>query len=288
MTFVLEPAGEGVDLVVTGEWSSSARQALEDGEADGVVLNYARGFRPQPIDFLQGLPIRRLNLLERSLSDVSPVYSLASSLEELRLQIDPRVSLELERLPLVRTLAAAWPQIQGSIMFASQLEYLSVPSYTENDLTPLSSLSSLSSLIMKERPKLRSLDGIDGFPWLAHLGVHGARGLEEISALRRWSSPVLTTLRLPSCRRVVDIVPVAACPSLRFFELSEGGEIPSVAAVGDLQLLERLSLYGSTKVVDGDLSPIARLSRLTDFRMQSRPAYAPSVSEIQATIARRP
>lgn len=172
-------------------------------------------------------------------------------------------------------------------MFASQLEDLSVPSYAEDDLTPLSSLSSLSSLIMKERPTLRSLAGIDGFPWLAHLGVHGARGLEDISELRRWSSPVLTTLQLPSCRRVVDIAPVAACPSLRFFELSEGGAIPSVAPVGDLQLLEGLSLYGSTRVSDGDLGPIARLPRLTDFRMQNRPAYTPSVSEIQATIVRR-
>ena len=58
MSFVLEPRGQGVDLVVTGDWSPAAREALESGRADGLVLNYARGFREQPIDFINGLPIR--------------------------------------------------------------------------------------------------------------------------------------------------------------------------------------------------------------------------------------
>lgn len=77
MILVLEPRADGgVDLVVTGDWSWAAREAVESGRADGVVLNYARGFREQPIDFLRGMPIRKVDLLARSVSDLSPVYSL--------------------------------------------------------------------------------------------------------------------------------------------------------------------------------------------------------------------
>lgn len=287
VTFVFEPSADGVDLVVTGEWSPVARQALEDGRADGLVLNYAKGFREKPIDFLEGLQIRKLNLLARSVSDLTPVYSLASSLQELRVQSDPHAVLQLGRLPRLRTLAASWHQIQGSIVFASQLESLSVASYAGSDLEPLGSLSSLASVVMKERPKLRSLDGIEAFPWLAHLEVHRARNLVDISGLQQVSSPILEVLQLPSCQKVLDIASVASCTSLRFFELSEGAEIPSVAALSDLLRLERPYLYGSTKVADGDLLPIANLPRLRDFRMVNRRNYTPSTLVIKEEIDRR-
>ncbi|WP_374970592.1 hypothetical protein [Terrabacter sp. BE26] len=57
--------------------------------------------------------------------------------------------IELEALPRVRTLAASWPQIRSSIVFAPQIEDLAVPSYAEPDLGPLSCLTSLTSLVMK-------------------------------------------------------------------------------------------------------------------------------------------
>ncbi|MFZ2504552.1 MAG: hypothetical protein WAW88_17960 [Nocardioides sp.] len=287
MSFVLEPRGQGVDLVVTGDWSPAAREALESGRADGLVLNYAKGFREQPIDFINGLPIRKLDLLARSVSDLSPVYSLGSTLQELRVQSDPRAVIELEGLPRVRTLAASWPQVRASILFAPQIEDLALPSYSEPNLEPLSALTSLTSLVMKERPKLRSLDGLEAFPWLLRLGVFLASGLTDIGALERSQPPALQVLQLQSCKKITDIAPVAGCVSLNFLDLSEGGEILSVAPVSDLVNLERLYLYESTRVADGDLGPIARLPKLKDFRMQNRRGYSPSVKEIQEIIARR-
>jgi hypothetical protein len=41
VTFVLEDTPEGVNLVVTGDWSSKASDALSSGKADGLDLNYA-------------------------------------------------------------------------------------------------------------------------------------------------------------------------------------------------------------------------------------------------------
>lgn len=288
MSFVLEPrADQGVDLVVTGDWSMAAREALVTGRADGLVLNYAKGFREQPIDFIEGLPIRKLDLLARSVSDLSPVYSLASTLEELRIESDPRAVVDLENLPRLKTLAASWPQVQASILFASQLEDLVLAPYSEPDLEPLTSLTSLASLVMKECRGLRSLDGVEAFPWLLQLAIFLAPGLDDIGALARSRPPALQVLRLAKCRKVRDVAPVADCASLRFFDLSEGGEVPTLAPLGGLVTLERLYLYDSTKVADGDLSPIAGLPRLKDFRMQNRRGYSPSVKEIQEAIARR-
>lgn len=290
MSFVLEPNIDdidGVDLVVTGDWSKDAQRALEAGRADGLVLNYARGFLEQPIDFVEGLPIRRLNILARSVDDLSPIYSLAPTLQEFRVQSHPRAVIELERLPHVRTLAASWPQVRGSIRFAPQLESLALPSYSEPDLSPLAALTSLSSLVMKQRPNLRSLDGVEAFPWLVQLSIHMARNLVDITPLGRSRPLALQVLQLQACRKVPDIAPVAACPSLQFFDLSEGPTIPTVASLDGLVNLERIYLYGSTKIDDGDLEPIARLPRLRDLRIRNRLGYSPPVAEIQAAIADR-
>jgi hypothetical protein len=287
VSFSIESVSGGADLVVTGDWTTGARDAILGGQADGLVLNYARGFRQQPIDFIRGLPLRRLDLLARSVSDLSPVYALAATLEELRVQSDPRAVIELERLPNLTTLAASWPQIQGSIMFSPRLEFLLPSSYQERDLAPLASLSSLRYLDMAERPRLHSLDGLEAFPWLSHLGVHWARDLEDVTALQRVASPVLVSLALASCKKVASVESVASCLSLQFFDLSEGGEIPTVGPLGHLDGLEGLYLYGSTKIADGDLGPIARLPRLWDLRIMARRHYVPSVEEVQRAIGQR-
>lgn len=287
MTFTLEETPEGVDLVVTGAWSQEAAARLVSGEADGLVLNYARGYREADLSFIRGLPVRRLNLLARTVTDLAPIYGVAGQLESLSVQSDPRALIELDRLPALRAVSADWQQVQGSIRFAPQLRRLVVGYYSERDFTALEPLSSLENLVLADYPRIRSLDGVGEWPWLTELGVHYAKDLDDISALGRAASPALQVLQLPSCRKVVEIDAVAACPSLRFFELSEGAEIPSVGALAGLDRLERLYLYGSTKVADGDLGPIARLPRLADFRMMNRRGYVPSVAEIQNAITGR-
>jgi hypothetical protein len=287
LTFVLEQSPEGTDLVLTGNWSAEAAACLEGGGADGLVLNYARGYRERDLRFVEALPIHRLHVLARSVSDLSPIYSLGDRLKSLRVQSDPSAIIDLDRLPELGNLSATWSQVHRSVGYAHQLERLTLLSFTEPDLTALSPLSSLTALVLKDYPRVRSLAGIEAFPWIVEIGVHLGRSLEDISALRSIASPALQTLQLPSCRNVVDIQAVASCPSLRFFDLAEGATIKSVAPLEGLSQLERLYLYGSTRISDCDLSPIARLPSLKDFRIQNRRGYSPSVKEIQDAIARR-
>lgn len=287
MSFTLEDTSEGVDLVVTGEWTPEAAACLESGKADGLDLNYARGYREKSLDFIEGLPIRRLHVLARTVTDLTPVYRISGALESLRVQSDPRAVIELGRLPSLRKLSADWLQVRETIDKATRLERLFLLGYAEQDLTSLAFLTNLTSLVMKDNPRIRSLDGMEAFPWLAELGIHLGRSLDNIAALERASSPTLHVLQLPSCRKITHIQAVAACPALRFFELSDGAEIPTVAPLAGLVHLERLYLYGSTKIADGNLDPIVRLPNLRDFRMQNRRGYSPSVKEIQDSIARR-
>ncbi len=262
-------------------------QCFHNGLADGLTLNYARGFQERNLSFLKGLPIRRLTILARTMSDLDPVYELATTLTELSVETDERTPIDLGRLPHLRILAASWRQVRQTIGSAEKLEKCLLLSYEEVDLTPLGALTSLSSLALKDHPAVASLAGLDRLPWLTDLGIYSARDLEDLSELRRTASPTLQRLQLESCRRIETLEAIACCEALTFLNAGDCGDIASLQPIARLGRLESLYLYESTRIVDNDLTPITKLPRLRDFRMRSRRSYVPSVPDLQQAIIAR-
>lgn len=281
--FVLSQNSAGqLDFVVEAAWSPALRDAFESSGADGLVANYAIGFQGRDIDFVRDLPLRRLTLLDRGISDLTPIHDLGGTLEELRVQSAPGGYIDLALLPKLKVLSCSWGQVSSSMDRTDQIEDLFLSPYTEADMTPLSHLAALRSLQMKQRPRVRSLDGIEAFAWLARLSVYGAP-LEDISALARLNSPVLTRLDLASCR-LTSLADLSGLQGLRELDVSEGGHLASLAPIAGLTRLERLYLYGSTSIADGDLSPLLVMTRMRDLRMMNRRHYRPTLKTIRAHL----
>jgi len=275
-------AGEhGTDLVVTGDWSSQARKEILDGNADGLVLNYAKGFRERDLRFIEGLPLRRLDILARTHSDLTPIYTLSSTLEELSLQTAP-TPVDLSRLPSVVRVGATWSQVEATIHSLPGLQDLFVLAYDEPDLSALFGNKELVSLSMKDRPRVQTLDGVEDFTWLRHLALPLApvHSLEPLTS----ASPLLKVLDFSHCRNIGSIAPIGPLEGLLRVDFSDCGDIESVGVFDSLKLVEDILMWGSTRVVDGDLSPLARLSRLRTLRMKPRKTYRPPVSEIKIAI----
>ena len=58
-------------------------------------------------------------------------------------------------------------------------------------------------------------------------------------------------------------------------------------SLDEVSELEFLWLYGTTKVLDENLAPIADLPRLREVRMKSRANYRPRLEDIQTRLAQR-
>lgn len=286
-TFELVETPAGTDVVITGPWSAEAAELVTSGRASGLVLNYARGFQERDLDFLHDLRIERLDLLARTILDLSPIHSNDATLTSLSLVAHDRSKLDVGRFPRLQHLSAEWPQVGESIRLATALQDLYLGSYPELDLTALASLASLTRLRMKDRPRLTSLNGLEDLPWLHELGIFGASRLSDISALKRTSPPLLQLLELESTQYIPDLDAVANCTALTFLNAGNCGDLPTAAPLQDLHALEALHLYESTRFLDGDLNPIAQLPHLRDFRMMNRRHYTPSVSAIQNKIESR-
>jgi internalin A len=281
--FEFDPNPDGLSLVVTGRWTDRAAEALRRTEVTGLTLNYARGFQEHNLDFLGEWPIKELRILARTLDDLTPVYRLADTLERLSVETAPRAHLDLRRLPWLTYLGAEWVQIAATIEYALALCDLFVMSYEAPDLRPLERNQALVSLRMKQHPRLESLGGLASLPALRELGLYGARRLSDFADLA--TAPAqLTGLDLDSCSGLTELGPLAGQVQLRKLHIGNCGPIDSLNPIRGLVRVETFYAYESTRIGDGDLTPLLGFTAMKDFRMMNRQHYRPTVAEVKVAL----
>ena len=285
--YVLEDSPEGRTLVVTGPWSGEAAGVLARTVVNGLVLNYARGFCEDSLEFLDGRwGVRRLGVLDRGIADLEPIGRLGDSLENLSIQAAPRAQLEVEALPRLRSVAGEWGLIGATVNRGDGLESVITWRFDEVDLHAFRDHVGLRRLMVKDAPHLESLSGIHDLPELAILGIFLARQLRDTSDVAGLRSS-FRELELEDCPAVGALDDFEALTNVRFLGFSDCGDIDSLAPIGSLEQLAVLYAWGSTRIVDGDLSPLARLPRLSEIRMRDRRGYAPRLGDIVSSISRR-
>jgi hypothetical protein len=279
--FAVEDGSAGRTLVVTGTWSPAAAERISQGDIDGLGLNYAKGFSDQTLDFIGSWPIRRLQILDRTIEDIEPIYRLAPTLTELSLTTSPRAVVDCARLPALRSIwVENWSQLRASLPAASAIEEVGIYEFDEEDLATLTTNDQLRALRLKSVPRLLSLNGIENMPLLENLEVVGAPHLHDLTALRVGAFR-LRSANLYSCGAIASLDDLAGQTELTFLDAGNCGPLDSLHPISKLTSLETLYLYQSTYITDGDLTPILRLTKLRDLRMMNRAHYSPSYKAVQ-------
>lgn len=277
--YVVEQAPEGRTLVITGPWSAAAEALVARGEVDGLVLNYARGFREGSLGFLdRSWGIRRLNILDRNLADLEPIARLHGSLEALSVQAAPGATLDLGPLSHLRSVAGEWGLIGDTLGNVGDLASVITWRFDEMDARAFRDHVGLERLTIKDSPHLESLSGLAELPELRVLGVFAARRLRDIGDVEGLTA--LVELEFEDCPALDRIDEIEALINLQFLGVSDCGDLESLAPMGLLDALELFHAWGSTRVVDGDLSPLTRLPRLREIRMRDREGYRPRVADV--------
>src|SRR4051794_4831654 len=180
VSWVIEEKPSGTTLVVTAEWSGGAGEALLSGPADGLMLNYARGFSATSLDFISSAwNLRRFSLLDRSIVDLEPLDRLAASLEKLSIQASAEAQLDLHGFHQLRDLSAPWGLIAPTLGELPALRTLGTfEGFGEHNLRSLRDHMSLQRLTIKDARYLRSLDGVEALD-LHMLRLQGAPRLKD-------------------------------------------------------------------------------------------------------------
>ncbi len=267
-------------MVVTGEWTSAAERIVAGGKVDRLWLNYARGYAQPDLSFLAPWPLRSLNLIDRSVTDLRPLARLGGTLEDLSVEAAPGATLDLAGFPRLASLGAMWDAVGRSISNASGLRAFVAVHYGERDLWPLSDNRELRRLVLKSCDRLETLAGLPVLDQLEDLSVLSGRRLRSIEAVE--AMPSLRELSVEDCRSLSTIEPVGGLTSLGFLSVSNCGNIESLAPLAALEQLETFYAWGSTRVLDDDLRPLAGLPRLSEIRMRDRTSYDPRVRSLPA------
>jgi hypothetical protein len=155
---------------------------------------------------------------------------------------------------------------------------------TAADLHGFRDLVGLRDLVIKDAPFLRTLDGIRTDAAIESLEIVGARRLEDIEDVESLYGS-LQRVKLQSCRSLTSLAPVAPLRRLRFLEFSDSGNLDTLSPLSDLIDLRELYAWGTTRVIDGDLSPLFGLPLLHDVRMRDRRNYRPPLSTLKESIS---
>lgn len=282
MSYVIEDCAEGRALVVTGPWSSAAAAVLQRGEADSLVLNYARGFIEANLEFIEAWPIRRLRVLDRQMDNLEPIERLSGSLESLAIEAAPRAEFDFQALPGLRSVSGEWQLLRPTLGHLGALEKVITWQFDEADLHAFRDHVSLKELKVKDAPGLESLSGLADLSDLTVLSIVGARQLSDISDVSRATS--LLELEFEECPSIDALDDLETLASLRLLAVGDCAQIASLVPIASLRELETFHGWGSTNIVDEDLSPLASLPRLKEIRMRDRRGYRPRVKEFDAAM----
>ena len=117
-------------------------------------------------------------------------------------------------------------------------------------------------------------------PKLSSVTVVGAKKLTDISSLTGIGSR-LKHLDLSSCKQLGNVESLAPLTKLRTLGLGNCGSIASFKPLAHMTDLAALEAYESTRVEDGDLTPLLGLAKLRRLGMMQRKTYRPTVQEVK-------
>ena len=262
--------GYGKVFVPRGPWQPGYTDLVGKEHIPVVRLSAAMGWRGTDLHFLRELSnLRGVEIYAPEVRDASVIASL-HGLQLVGLDCDLRTPIDFGELQELEVVKARWTGAIRSLLHSSGLKHLNLSNWPGDDLESLGSMSRLTKLQLTSR-KLRSLRGIDALKSLEWLDLHACPKLTSLEGIRCCRS--ITHLEVTSCKAVHEISEIGELGALRELHLDDSGELESLEPVRGCQLLEKLSFFGTTRILDGKISALEDLPRLKTVRFAPRRHY---------------
>ena len=283
--FAVEVANGLERWVVRGPWRDEYATQFAASDVRELELNYAKDWdAASGLGLLRQLPgLTGLTIIFHRTIDLSPVGDCLA-LRRLQLVTPNGRDLDLSRLSHVRDLGVEWISGCEAVHGLTELESVFIDGYPAKTLEELSGLSALRSLQLANGP-LTSLAGCDRWPLLEELALGRLFRLIDADAVALCQS--LRVLELRQCRRLTSLDAFAALRQLRRLLVIDAGAIESLRPLRGLAELELEIFFGSTDVLDGDLTVLFELPRLQSVAFADRRHYTHKLEQVVVQVQKR-
>jgi hypothetical protein len=238
----------------------------------GLELNTAKGWHGDLHFLTEMTSLKELVLLQIGSGeiDLTPIQKL-TNLVHLELSTYSQNNIDFALFPNLSSCSLEWQPGFSSIFNVSDLKQLFLSNYSSSSSEEFAKLGALEELSIKNT-SIKELAGISQLRNLRRLEIGLAKNLESLAGVEHLSK--LEELEINNCKRLSSLAPVSSLKHLRSILVLDCGDIDSLRPVDGLPNLKRVMFYGSTNVIDGDLSPITRLIKPIEVAFQERKHYS--------------
>jgi hypothetical protein len=269
--FLIESGKYGERLVVTSSWSEDISQYILSHNISELYLNYAKGWKGKDLSFLSSLlHLQAFSIIDWTIDDISPVNNL-QLLRSLEISTYCKTQINFEEFPYLEQCGLRWRAKAKSLFNQKSLKKLFVDNYSEKDTYKFSNLTELESLSLANSPT-RNIQGLSQLHKLKFLGMYNLRKLESLVGIEALIN--LQELEINGCSSLKSINEIAHLLELKKLQLCDNQEIESLKPLKNFQKLESVLFYGSTSIVDGDLTFLKNLTRLSNISFKDRLHYS--------------
>ena len=261
----------GRRAVITSPWREEIAGYMRSNNINELELNHAKGWRGNDLSFLSELPhLRSFEIIDLKIADVDPIHAL-HNLRKLEVITYCQTEIRFSAFPLLEKCALEWRRKATSLFGCLTLKELFVNRYKGKEIAPFANLANLEYLAILNAP-VENLNGLGGLTKLRSLRIAGLRRLDSLKGIE--GLPNLEALDINTCRAIGSIEEVGSLRHLRKLQIDNDGDIKSLKPLDKLSGLEFVSFCESTKILDGDLSPLMRHKNLKRVTFQNRRQYS--------------
>lgn len=257
----------GARMILKSPWVKE--MAKKTKKVKELELNHVNGWKGDNLSFLQQIPqLVVFEIIDFRIRDVSGIHYL-NKLKVLDVNTYCNTEIDFSHFPRLEDVSLEWRKVRG-FFECKNLKRIFVNHYSGDNLEEYSNFSRLEHLSLKS-PRIESIGKINALENLTQLLLGNATKLTSLEGIEKLEN--LKTLEIMTCKKIFGIEPVQKLKNLEKLFICNCGDIKSLKPLVGLDNLREVHFYESTKILDGDLTPLKQLPKLKKTSFQERRYY---------------
>lgn len=259
-------------MTIEGGWNDKYLDIIKEKNITALNFNVSLGWRGQDFSFLQsiiGRGIKQIDIIIGESTGLEVIGEL-TELCSLKIVAYTKSAIDFSHLTNLRRVALDWWPGANSIFDLECLEVLGLYDCRLKNLERIASFPNLKKLDIRNS-SFRDLGFIDTNNQLDVFWLRANRSIVSFEPLTAMKN--LQRLMVDECRGLSNIEFVQDFERLEHFDFSACGAIPTIRPACQVKTLKALGFFGSTNIIDGDLSCLTKLPKLAMLGFASRKHY---------------
>jgi Leucine-rich repeat (LRR) protein len=266
----IEQGKYGTKAILHSGWEDAFISFFNENNVVELYLNCAFGWNDDNLFFLRKIPnLLSFKILNYKIKSLEGIESL-SKLKSLDVLTYAKTPVIFSNFPQLETCGFEWIKGSDSIFESVNLKKLFINSYDKKSCDVFSKLINLEKLSILNAP-IESLHGLNSLKKLNYLCIENLKKLTSFQGIEDLTE--LEELEVQRCKMINSISELSELKKLKRLLLLDMGGIESLKVLDNLNNLEAVLFYESTNIVDGDISPLTRLKKLSKVSFQNRKHY---------------